>query len=87
MKVYQVTKSYFDGDHDHGVYRSPLFLNREDAEDFLAQVDPTNESLPDDLCWFSDGWGQYPPAIIEMDVHDEKVAASKADNYLTITYT
>lgn len=87
MKVYQVVKSYFDGDHDHGMYRSPLFLNREDAENFLAQVDATNEQVSDETGWFSDGWNQYPPYITELEVVETKLTATNSDNYLTITYT
>lgn len=88
MKVYQVVKSYFDGDHDHGMYRSPLFLNREDAEDFLAQVDATNDRVPDETGWFSSsGWEQYPPYINELEIVETKITAKDSDSYLTITYT
>ena len=38
MKVYQVTMNYFDGDHDHGCYCSPLFATRELAEAFMEAV-------------------------------------------------
>jgi len=37
-KVYRVVMPYFDGDHSHGFYESPLFARREDAERFLQAL-------------------------------------------------
>jgi len=47
--VHQVVLQYFDGDHDHGTWESPLFFRREDAEAFKAALC----ALPEDdaRCW------------------------------------
>lgn len=76
MKVYQVVKSYYDGDHEHGSYRSPLFAKLEDAEAFREAVDPSGETWEDEARhdwgqrWWSDsGLGrQTEPRIVEMEV-------------------
>ena len=90
MKVYQVTKSYFDGDHDHGSYRSPLFLNRDDAEDFKKQVTPDKgDDTTERKHWYSDDdWSGYVnPQIVEMEVIEHKVKAKDCKEYRKITYT
>jgi hypothetical protein len=79
MKVYQVTMPYFDGDHDHGVYESPLFLNREDAENFLSQVD--GEWLTED---FEMG---TKPSIVEHEILEAPIKVDKPFKYLIVTFT
>ena len=91
MKVYQVYKPFFDGDHEHGSYRSPLFATRELAEEFKRKVwDELKEW--DNSRWETDCFGNedYPPSIIELEVEaslppEEKI--KNANNWLTITYT
>jgi hypothetical protein len=65
MKVFQVTLPYFDGDHDHGVWQSPLFSKREDAECFKNAV--TGD-------WGTFSWSDDPeeqePTINEIEVVD-----------------
>ncbi|MGB9663004.1 MAG: hypothetical protein ACPL5F_13485 [Moorellaceae bacterium] len=93
MKVYQVKMNYFDGDHDHGYYQSPLFLKREDAEAFkqkLIELAKTNED--DNRIWWSQwGWDTVGPEeayITEIEVIDNWDGVIKpADDYLHITYT
>lgn len=90
MKVYQVCKGYFDGDHDHGSYKSPIFATRELAEQFLAQV--WGKDLPECKEWwseFDDDQGDgAAPSICEMDVLEEPVTdVLNAHNYQNITFT
>lgn len=89
MKVYQVTKSYFDGDHDHGKYESPLFVSRIQAEDFKRLV---WDDLPDEHenKWESDCGmlEDYPPSIIELEISEQDVTeVANSEEYLHITYT
>ncbi len=70
MKVYNVTKSYFDGDHDHGYYESPYFATLELAEEFLAKIVATKEKhYPDpdyEKFWETDCYSvDSDPVIVE----------------------
>ena len=85
MKVYQVTMGYYDGDHEHGQYRSPLFARREDAEAFAAAVKPTPENRPEE--WWTDSFVPVEPFVSEHEVHDGPVTPREKSAYLCITYT
>lgn len=90
MKIYQVRMSYFDGDHDHGYYESPLFAKREDAEAFRQAL--INVPEDDERRWWSDEvWksvGAEESYIVEHEVIEnwDGVLLS-ADKYLHITWT
>jgi len=94
MKVYQVVMSYFDGDHDHGRYQSPLFARKADAERFLRAVCEAYENDQEGGWWTDRGYSaaEDGPAanacINEIEVLDEWDGELKgADHYLSITYT
>jgi len=94
MKVYQVTKSYFDGDHDHGYYRSPLFATREEAEKFLNMVMATKDkAYPDPdvkKWWWTDGWPCDDEVLVISGIKvltECPKEIDNADDYLIITYT
>jgi hypothetical protein len=89
MKVYQVVMFFRsdDDDPDRGLYQSPLFVRREDAEAFLAAV-----SGPGPKQWrtWSPYWGAEATAaqaagIVEHDVITEwDGTVLVGDEYLTI---
>jgi len=86
MKVYQVTLPYFDGDHDHGMYNSPLFMNIQDAENFLDQVRADKTLGP--KSWDTDNVsGEKIPTIITMEVQEWPIEATSWANYLDIHFT
>jgi len=87
---YQVTKSYFDGDHDHGSYESPVFATRELAEAFRDKV--WGDEVIDENIWWTDCVcfdDTEAPCISEIRVWTrlptDKETPSK--NWLFITYT
>jgi hypothetical protein len=84
MKLYQVVMSYFDGDHDHGSYRSPLFAHREHAEQFMKYV--TAEDTPDCYRWES-YYEHETPFIETIEVFDAPVEVKEYREYLEISYT
>ena len=87
MKVYRVTKDYFDGDHDHGIYQSPLFAKKEDAEAFAALV---GENADENKQWWTetDRTECSDPYIEELEVLDGFDGnVDNARRYLTITFT
>lgn len=86
MKVYQVVMDYFDGDHEHGSYRSPLFVTRELAEQFKQAVYINSDS---DKEWWTDSWHEREePYIITLEILDELPEVLKdARDYRHITYT
>jgi len=88
-KVYQVKMPYYDDDHDHGYYASPLFATKKDAENFLNAL----KALPD-----SDGrkwhthlgmevFGPEHAYIDEMEVVKWDGTIKGREEYLVITYT
>ena len=91
MKVYRVIMSYFDGDHDHGRYESPIFLKREDAERFRQALIDLPEN--DERKWWTDpGYGPikgpeeaYIEEIEVLESWDGEIKAIEA--YLTVTWT
>jgi hypothetical protein len=94
MKVYRVIMPYFDCDHDHGYYESPLFLRREDAEAFRqALIDIANQDPYDKRVWSSDdgsweGLGPKDAYIEESEVIEVWDGTVKpAGEYLRITWT
>lgn len=75
MKVYQVSKLWFDGGHDSGCYTSPIFSSRELAEDFLQQIlDQEKEKYSKKVwsCYYDDDHGYVKPSICEMEVHTKR---------------
>lgn len=88
MKIYQVCKSYYDGDHDHGQYQSPLFLRREDAEKFASMVFGP-DVLYDKRWWSDNGMREdTPPYIHEITITEQApVEVELSKTYLCITYT
>lgn len=90
MKIYRVTMSYFDGDHDHGRYESPLFLRREDAEAFRQALVSVPEGDPR-RWWTDDGWygaGPERACVEEIEVCENWDGVLKpAEEYLCITWT
>ena len=97
MKIYQVEKSYYDGDHDHGKYESPTFSTRKAAEKFLSKVwgkeafEKNEENIWNS--YFDGGeYGEFrdddAPYIIEIEIKDEcPEEVKESDHYLNITYT
>lgn len=90
MKVYRVVMNYFDGDHDHGRYESPLFSNADAANAFLRKLC----AIPSDdyRYWWTDAypWDQGPEHrahIEEYEVLDEAPEPGRAEEYRTITYS
>ena len=90
MKVYQVTMSYFDGDRDHGEWRSPLFTRREDADAFLAAL----RALPRvDRCrWWTDYWdgedSMQSARVAELKIVEQwDGSLPPCEKCLFITYT
>lgn len=73
MKVYQVSMSYYDGDHDHGTWDSPMFVTRELAEQYKLAIMALDEN--DDRKWWNNdsytneqlSWSMY---VNEFDVHE-----------------
>ena len=93
-KAYCVKAHYFDGDHDHGFYESPLFAKREDAEQFLVALQVVAEAAPgaidcDKQWWWEDAWDRPNRGyIIEHEISDSWDGELKsADEYLYITHT
>lgn len=89
-KVYQVVMSYYDGDHDHGRYESPLFTTKEAAQRFRDSLLSVSEDDP--RYWWTDvGWkdgGPEASVIREMTVcEDWDGGLLPADEYLRITWT
>jgi hypothetical protein len=87
-KVYCVTMSYHDGDHEHGTYRSPLFLSKEDAEAFRAAMIEGGSGIE----WWSDGgWNNIngdQSVIEEIEVFDRFDGQIKErTEYLEISWT
>jgi hypothetical protein len=91
VKIYQVRMSYFDGDHDHGYYESPLFARKEDAEAFKQAL--VNAPEDDPRRWWSDmGWsggaGPEEAYIVEIEVCENwDGILESAEEYLHITWT
>ncbi len=89
MKVYQVTKSYFDGDHEHGKYKSSIFSNREAAEEFSNKV--WGKSVNSKARWWSDidrdNSDEYKPFIEEIEIQDSCPKVTNSEDYLDISYT
>jgi len=87
MKVYQVVKSYFDGDHDHGEYKSPLFSNRKAAEQFQEKI--STEAEDGKRWWSEEGLiTNYDSFVIELDILDEcPDQIEDAEVYLSLTWT
>jgi len=88
MKLYRVVKAFYDGDHEHGQYESPVFVRREDAEQFAAAVTPG--AVYDPRHWITDdGLDSDSPPVVEAI---EVVARWSGTvfgrrRYLRITYT
>jgi len=89
MKAYQVRMPYYDDDHDHGIYESPLFLTRKDAEKFLTAL----RNLPelDSRRWFTcaggDVYGPEKAFIREMEIVHWNGELKASNAYLLITYS
>jgi len=84
MTVFQVTLPYFDGDHDHGVWQSPLLSKREDAERFKKAV----TGVWGTFSWSEDQEEQEPiisELIVNESLSDDLIKDSP--NMLTIHYT
>ena len=93
MKVYQVVMPYYDGDHEHGYYMSPLFKTKDDAESFLKALSEMNSndkrkwetcSLDFDLAKIED-----KAYIEELEIHEfsDDFEIKEAEHYLHISYT
>jgi len=90
-KVYRVVMPYFDGDHSHGFYESPLFARREDAERFLQAL----IALParDKRRWWTDdgsfGAGTEDAARIEeLEIVEHWDGNLRpAEDYMRITWS
>ena len=93
MKIYRCTKDYFDGDHDHGQYESPLFSTRELAEQFKQAICEQRKDNPDNMVWLTDceyfdllsGEDIYISEIEIQEVFDLSMVDRKKN--LSITYT
>lgn len=89
MKVYQVVMSYFDGDHEHGSYRSPQFASRELAQAFFDAL----VEFPDDdtRAWWTDDWSDGSAkacaVIVETEVLDSLPEIKDAEHYRSVTFT
>ena len=94
MKVYQVTKRFWDDNHEHGYYQSPVFATRELAEAFVKAI---KEHPNQTLYWWWDfrdeDWAGNPalndPEIEEWEIHEsfDPSELKEAGAYLNITYT
>lgn len=87
--MFQVTKDYFDGDHDHGSYQSPYFETLEEAEAFKRAV---WDDADDQHKWYSneDDLGEEFAEPVISEVKRSKFVAEEvrsARSYLEITYT
>jgi len=90
MKVYQLRMGYFDGDHDHGIWESPLFARREDAESFQAELIAMDKR--EERSWWSDAGmiteGPEGAYIVEIEVIENFNGHIPAmDSMLRIFYT
>ena len=88
MKVYRVVRPFYDGDHEHGAYESPLFARRQDAERFKAAVTPGAHYDP--RHWVTDDGlnSDSPPVVEELEVVKAwNGIVLEAQLYLWITYT
>lgn len=87
MKVYRVVMSFYDDDHDHGFYSSPLFETREAAEEFLRALRDVPEG--DFRQWWTASGLGYGPEIAAIE--EEEVFSNWdgvlaiAESYLKIT--
>lgn len=83
MKIYYVYNTWDSGDHEKGFYRSPSFLNREHAEQFLKDLNGEWDS--------GDSWacGPYPPNIVEEEILTEPIPSDKVNlrEYCHTVYT
>lgn len=80
MIIYQVFMEYYDGDHDHGSWESPLFSNRQAAEEFLDKVQGE--------WWHANNfeWRRrnHKPRIIQYELLDECPTDIDPEHYLVL---
>lgn len=56
MKLFYCYKGFYDGDHEHGHYMSPMFTNREAAEDYKNFLINQRTKEKKDAWWSDSGW-------------------------------
>jgi len=98
MKIWQVSKGYFDGDHDHGYYNLGLYTSKEAA--MQAAENAAMAFGADRVEWHEDvlfvitscpNWGDDIATIYikEQEVHEQAINFNEEElkKRLRITYT
>lgn len=86
--MFQVTKDYFDGDHDHGSYQSPYFETLDEAEAFKKAVWDDADDQHKWYSYYDDYSNEFAePVISEVKAEKFNGEIKTASSYLEITYT